>query len=190
MGFFNRSGSGRTVEEAQQLRSLVKRGSAEEFLATYRSSDATDPELGQDLLAGALAQRTPALRPVIAGRLLDDGADPRWIFRGGSSTLHVLLGQSKHDVEAEAPLLERLLVGGADVNLRVGRYGTPLEVLVEKFKYSDADLAPFYDVLLARPDLDLRQVSNFDRPVLETIRACGDKRADLLARAERYLEEH
>lgn len=179
--------SQRSVEEGQTLRYLAGRGTAEEFFAVYRPSDATEPDLGIDLLAAALAHKDPAARPVIAGQLLDDGADPAWELRHGSTTLHVLLGQKKHDIPGEARLLRRLLEGGADVNRVLPKFGTPLETLAEQFKFSDAELAPFYDELFARPDLDLLQTGNFGNSVLDNIRRAAELRVELLARAEAYL---
>ena len=69
--------------------------------------------------------------------------------------LHVLLGRNQHDFTAEAPLLARIFDQGADVNEVMKKFGTPLETIAAKFKFSDVELEPFYDILLARPDLDL-----------------------------------
>lgn len=190
MGLFKRSAPRRSIEEVQRLRSAARRGDEDEFLGVYRPGDATDPQLGPELLRDALAHKRPSLRPVLVHRLLDDGADAGTVFGDGSGTLHVLFGRPQHDFVPEAGLAARLLDEGADVNLRAGGFGTPLEVLIEQLKFSDDDLAPFYDVLFARPDLDLRQQSNFDRTVLDTIRAMGESRAGLLARAESSLGEH
>lgn len=177
----------RPREEAQRLRSLVKRGTIEDFLDLYRPADATDPDLGQDLLFGAVAQKTPTNRPVIAGRLLDDGADAAWVQSGEVTTLHVLLGQQKHDFEAEAPLLARLLDDGADINRVAPRCGTSLETIGAMFKFSDADIAPFTDALFSWPDLDLLQPGLDGRPVLDNIRRF--ERPEMLARAEAYLKQ-
>ncbi len=188
----------RTIEEGQQLRSAANR-TAEEFFAIYRRSDATyrrsdvnDPNamLGRDLLREALMNtNSSADKIAIANRLLDDGADPSLDARPrGLTMLHVFLAFGR-DFEAEAPLLQRLLDGGADINRVAGKAGTPLETLAEKFKYSDEVLAPFYDVLLADPRLDPLQPSYFKRTVLGNIRMWSKRRPDLLARLERLLEE-
>ncbi|MFT4263112.1 MAG: hypothetical protein QM572_07010 [Nocardioides sp.] len=174
----------------QQFALLTRGGTLEEFLAVYRPEDATDAELGPLLLLAAVGQHDPLLRPEIAGRLLDDGADPTVIATDGSTTLHVLVGQSRHDFEAEAPILRRLLEGGADLNRMVGRHETPLLTIAQQFRYGDAELAPFYDEFFARPDLDLRKENARGQSVLELIQKWVRFRAELLARAEAYLAEH
>lgn len=118
-------------------------------------------DLGFDtLLTLALSNSDTTQRVAIAHRLLDDGAD---VLR--ERPLHVLLGRNDHDFVNEALLLERMLEQGADVNEIYPGFGTPLETIAAKFKFSDVQLAPFYDVLLARPDLDLLQQSLADRGI-------------------------
>ncbi len=81
----------------------------------------------------------------------------------GPTTLHVLLGRGKHDFPGEAPLLERLLYGGADVNRAVDGFGTPLHTAARQFAFTDAAFALFYDVLFARPDLGCVSKSRLGR---------------------------
>jgi len=178
----------RTTEEGQRLRSLAKRGTVEEFRTLYRPADATDSDLGPGLLFDALAQKVPANRPIIAGMLLDDGADAGWEQPGGVTTLHVLLGQNKHDFAAETPLLRRLLDAGADLNRVSSRHGTPLETIGKVFKFSEPEIAPFLDEIFDRDDLDLIKVSADGRTVLDNIRLYP-RRPDLVARAEAYVKE-
>jgi hypothetical protein len=185
MGLFRKS---RSVEEGQELRRLAMRGSLDEFLAVYRASDATDPELGTDLLFDGVRNKDIGARAGIVGRLLDDGADATAI-RKDAGILHHLLSYGVHDFPAEVPLLQRLLDEGADVNRVDPRSGTPLEALASQFKFSDEQLAPFYDVLLAHPGLDPLQDSVFDRTVLGNVRNWREGRPDLVIRLERLLAE-
>lgn len=67
--------------------------------------------------------------------------------------------------------------------------GTPLETIAAKFTFSDVDLTPFYDVLLARPDLDLLQPGLSGRPVLVNLRTWSAKRGELVIRAEQTLTD-
>ncbi|WP_426245469.1 hypothetical protein [Nocardioides sp. LHG3406-4] len=165
------------------LHGAAARGSYDEFEAVYDPSEAKKDFSGASLLGLALGNGDPAARVAIANRLLDDGAD---VMAHGDE-LHVLLGATAHDFEAEPALLRRMLDAGADVNRVVPRFGTPLETLADVFKFSDATLAPFYDVLFDRPDLDLLQQGNFDKSVYANIQQISAKRADLLARADAYL---
>ena len=63
---------------------------------------------------------------------------------------------------------------------------TPLQALASQLKFGDTELAPFYDVLLSRPDLDLTKPGLGGRSTLEDGRLLGELRPDLLRRLEEY----
>ena len=77
------------------------------------------------------------------------------------NVLHVLFFGSFRELNflAEANVLKRLLDGGADINLRSPRFGLPLEAL-DSMAPSDEHLNPFYDVVFARPDIDMSIIVN------------------------------
>lgn len=167
-------------------------GTVEEFDAEYTPEQATrwSSVTGQTLLHLALSNTDPHVRAQIAGRLLDDGADPAAVFGPeGYTTVHVLLGRRRHDAAVDAPLLRRLLDGGADVNAASTTTGTPVQTLASQGKFSDAELGPFYDVLFARPDLDLRRPGKGGRSTLESVRLMAARRPELVARAEAYARQ-
>jgi hypothetical protein len=173
---------------------VTKYGGMEDFLAVYESGQATSWTSGdgRTLLTLALANTDPVARVAIANRLLDDGADAS--VRVGPerfTTPHLLLGHTSHEADAEAPLLKRLLDGGADVNAEVpGRWGTPLRTLARQAKFSDAELAPFYDVLFARPDLDLLRPDSAGISAWEDARRKRPRRQGLVDRMEDHLRRH
>lgn len=171
---------------------IAGNGSYEEFLAEYEPSDAAwaSPSTGETLLKFAVGNHDVEARIAIATRLLDDGADPAYSMENGTNLLHVLLGRRKQDFAAEAPLLERLIAGGADINKVIARFGTPLETATVDSAFTEAELAPAYDVFFAQPDLDLLQISLAGRTVIARLRDCFEDRSDLVARAEAYLAEH
>lgn len=176
---------------SEVLRCLLraaKQGSVLEFLDFYRPAAATDPEIGTALLWEALLNRDDAARTAIVTRLLDDGADPS-IARRGTTALHVLLDGNQHTPEAEAPLLAMMLERGASVNAVDPTVGTPLETIAARFKFTDDDLKPFYDVLFDRKDLALLQTSIYGDTVLTNLRKWSAQRAGLVARAEAYLTD-
>lgn len=179
MGMFNRS----KLDTSAYFGALTH-GTYEEFLAIHEPAHANATYSSGTPLTLALSNGDPEARVAIATRLLDDGADA-----GTAHPLHVLLGQNTHDFPLEAPLLQRLLDDGADVNERTEDGMTPLEQAASKFKFSDASLQPFYDVLLARPDLDLVGPGLDGRPVLVNLRKWYAKRAALVERAEALLTE-
>jgi len=179
------------VSEVPSLTHVAMSGTYEQFTEVYEPEQATswvNPS-GQTLLHLALSHGKPEERVAISNRLLDDGADPSTLaLDEGVTTLHALFGHNSHDFAAEAPLLRRLLDGGADINAVAGdRWGTPIQTLAAKGKYSDKQLAPFYDVIFARPDLDLLKPGKKGRSDLDSARLFGPRRADLLARMEDYL---
>lgn len=163
-----------------------------EFLADYDPSLATWADQdGSTLLMRALRNGDPASRVAIVTRLLDDGADASAATASHVNALHVLLSATAHDFSAEAPLLARLLDEGADINADSGsRWGTPLQTLSRTLKFSDEALAPFYDVLFARPDLDVTTPSSVGRSVTESAQAAIRRRADLLARCHAHTNQH
>lgn len=163
-----------------------------EFLADYEPSLATWAEKdGTTLLMRALRNGDPASRVAIATRLLDDGADAGAAAESQVNALHVLLSATAHDFTAETHLLARLLDAGADINADSGsRWGTPLQTLSRMFKFSDEELAPFYDVLFARPYLDVKTRSEVGRSVAESAEAAIGHRADLLERCQAHAAQH
>jgi ankyrin repeat protein len=168
------------------LYGVVSRSYAE-FMSVYGDSDAS--LIADELLLQSLGNNDVAARIAIADQLLDDGADPAAQYQDGdcANTLHVLLGRGLHDFEAEVPLLTRLLDGGADINKVIRKFGTPLETLAAQFKFSDETLAPFYDVLFARDDLDLLHTSVHGRSVYANVQKWVQRREALVARMDEHL---
>jgi hypothetical protein len=168
-------------------------GTYEDFRAVYQPGQATSYRSvdGATPLLLALSNTDPTTRVRIAHDLLDDGADATAVSGGaGFTTLHLLLGHNRHDFDAEAGLLERLLDAGADVNAVAGAdRGTPIQTLAAKLKFTDDQLAPFYDVLFARPDLDLLRPGKAGRSTLASARL-SQRRQGLAARMEDYLRRH
>lgn len=177
----------RSTESLQELYRVAHSGTYAEFMATYRPSDARGPE-GHRLLEVALG-RESEVRVAMASRLLDDGANPALKDEEGMTTLHMSVGGYDHDFDAEAPLLQRLLDGGADVNAayKYKQHGPALEAVASIFKFTEIELAPFYDVFMARPDLDPLKMSAYGHTVLSNIRRW--ERAVLAGRLEDYLRE-
>lgn len=165
------------------------RKSERAFLADYRPEQAGwSDSTGTTLLMYALRNPDMSARIAIADRLIDDGADTSVETSDHVNSLHVLLGSMTHDFAREPALLQRLLDGGADVNLCAGqRMGTPLQALSRNFSFSDAMLAPMYDVLFSRPELDVESRSRTGSSIIEGARAVGARRGDLLARCEAHL---
>ncbi len=180
MALFNR----KKPRDTSALHAALTRGTLDHFETVYEPAWVHYRYEHDTLLTLALTNADSPSRVAICNRLLDDGADVR-----EAMPLHRFLARNQHDFTAEAPLLQRLLDAGADVNEVDSKVGTPLETLAGKFKFSDVELGPFYDVLLARPDLDLLQVSIFGRTVLGNLRKWSGGRGELVVRAEQTLAD-
>ena len=169
---------------------VAQTGSVEEFLELYRPEMATswDRTFGA-LLDCVLARVDAASRVQLGARLLNDGADASALADDGGTTAHTLLSHHDHDPVVEAPLLERLFDGGADVNkvVRVKALGTPLNALKKQYKFSDEFFAPFYDVFFSRGDLDLQGEMMNGHSGMNILRKSAELRPELLRRAEEYL---
>ena len=102
----------------------------------------------------------------------------------------MLLDGDRHTPKAEAPLVAVMLERGASVNAVDPTVGTPLETIAARFKFTDDELKPFYDVLFGRKDLDLLQVSIHGNTVFSNLCRWSAQRAKLIARAGAYLTDH
>ena len=180
VALFNRN----KPRDTSALHAALTRGTLEDFEKVYEPAWVRYQYEHDTLLTLALTNADSPSRIAICNRLLDDGADVRQAM-----PLHRFLARNQHDFTAEAPLLQRLLDAGADVNQVDSKVGTPLETIAGKFKFSDGELGPFYDVLLARPDLDLLQPSIFGRTVLGNLRNWSGGRGELATRAEQTLAD-
>jgi len=142
MAWFAREGA-----DDSELHGAASRGSFDEFMRVSRPSDATKTFSGTSLLCLA----PPGRRCPAPGSL-----SKSWAVCARSTW-------------SEPKLLERMLDLGADVNEVIPKFGAPLETLAEVFKFDDETLASFYDVLFARPELDLHQEGNFSKSVFASI---------------------
>lgn len=167
----------------------AKRGDLETFLADYDPQTTpffTSGSTGQTVLFGALANRDPATRVAMANRLLDDGADASVVTTSGVTLLHVLLTQRDQDLQAEAPLLARLVEAGADINKPDPKRGAPLAILAAS-RIPDAEAEPMYRPFFARPDLDLDAPASQVRTVRELILGLNP---DYRPRLQQLVRDH
>lgn len=174
----------KTPPDTSALHTVLRTGSVDQLDGLYSSSMVDyDGYAHGSLLTIALGNSSPTDRAGLAHRLLDDGADVTQHY-----PLHVFLASNARDAVPDVPLLERLLEHGADVNGRCPRFGeTPLETLATKFKFSDADLQPLYDVLLSRSEIDVLRPGLDGRLVLVNLRNWYALRGSLVEQVEEML---
>ncbi|MDR1710493.1 MAG: hypothetical protein LBR58_01315 [Propionibacteriaceae bacterium] len=161
-----------------------------EFLATYPELAGGDAALLTKALWGSVTNKDIASRVATSNWLLDQGADAAHKRDDGCTVLHVFLAVRNRDPQAEAPLLRRLIEGGADINQRFSHKGKPLEALWAVYNFTDEYLAPFYDEFFRRPDLDLLDPGTIGANDLDRVRKLLPHRQALLERMEQYLRDH
>lgn len=146
---------------------------------------------GEPLLK-ALGNHSVVDRVKISNFLLDRGADASAPAKGDNvNALHVLFGVRNHDFTLEAPLLERILEGGADVNLCSPRFARPLWMLM-MMPVKGWKLEPFLDVFFGRADMDLSLPIEKDSPYTqrEFLEGVSPKSTERYVYAQAYLEAH
>lgn len=146
--------------------------SYDDFFAAFGSDDFryVEPATQETTLGGALGNTDPTARYAIANRLLDEGADAAFVTAAGHNALHILLGERDQSFPELAALLQRLLDGGADVNLAAPKFGTPLQMLADYIRTPEAKLEPVYNVFFARDELDLVKIGAYRQSTLDLAR--------------------
>ncbi|WP_420096216.1 hypothetical protein [Brevibacterium sediminis] len=144
---------------------------------------------GESLLLWSLANTDLESRYASTQWLLDQGCGLGAPDSEGSTELHILFGQVKHDVRADVSIAEQLIAIGADVNAFAARGGLVFcDVLW--MTYTDDDLTPVYDLWFSQPgSLDFETESQEGRSPLAIARGLP-YRATILERMERYVAEH
>lgn len=146
---------------------------------------------GEPLLK-AIGNHSTVDRVRIANFLLDRGADAAAVSPGDNvNALHILFSPGSHDFDLEAPLLKRLLEGGADVDLCSARFARPLRMLI-MMPAKGSKLEPFLDVFFARADIDLSLPIKKDSPYTQRdfLQGVSPKSTERYAYAQAYLEAH
>lgn len=175
----------------ENLRNVLKKGTHEELLKIYDKSylDHYYWQRDDSMLAIALnGNRSSADKVKNANLMLDDGAKT-----SAGSLLHRLFGSyvEDRDFKLEAELAKRLLDAGVDVNEVYGKFGTPLECAAQHFKFSEKELQPIYDAILARPDVDfLAPRLKGQTTTYGLIVKMGKLRPKLLTQVEAYMQQH
>ncbi len=135
---------------------------ADKIIGVYETPEGRKNSLFSldELLFRSVGRRDVSDRIKLANYFLDQGADPAFVNRfNRANCLHVLFERWEHDYEREAPLLQRLLDGGADINQRDDKGEYPLE-LVRMLPPNDGEINHFYDVIFAHPGIDFSVVIN------------------------------
>ena len=169
---------------------VAGRGTLDDFVKAVAENPDVD---WKKYLFWALGNSNLASRLEIANWMLDHGADPAQIDpRGKINALHVLLTQREHDYPGEGKLLQRLLDGGADINLKAPKWNVPIYTLWENSLVPDEELSPFYDVLFSHPGIDwdviVRKMFNVPTSLRDHVDHVAETCPELHRRMHSYLE--
>lgn len=135
-----------------ELASAVTDGTLDDLVKAVEENPEKD---WRSFLFWAFKNKDFTARVGIVDWMLDHGADPAQVNpHEGTNVLHVMFTRREHDFVGEAKLLQRLLDGGADINLKAPKWNVPIYALWENSVVSDEELAPFYDVLFSYPGID------------------------------------
>ncbi|MCL2849285.1 MAG: hypothetical protein FWE61_04485 [Micrococcales bacterium] len=167
----------------------------ERFMQFYEPGTANGlTPSGEHLLMIVLTDLDPDNRGSKANYLLDDGADPKWCTQSGLCPLHVLLDRIPGNVpcpRSDVALLTRLLDGGADINAVDRKYGTPVQVLLDRaIRSTEEHLGPVYEVVFGRPGLDLFRVGAYKKSSYRIAWQRRERLTEFWARIEQYVADH
>ena len=173
-----------------ELLSAITRGTLEDFTRAVEEHPERD---WKNFLFSAFKNKDLVARLEIAHWMLDHGADPSSVnTQEGINVLHVLFTQRKHYFAGEARLLQRLLDGGADINLKAPKWNVPIYTLWENSLVPDEELSPFYDVLFSHPGIDwdviVRKMFNVPTSLRDHVDHVAETCPELHRRMHSYLE--
>ncbi|KXO96506.1 Uncharacterised protein (plasmid) [Tsukamurella tyrosinosolvens] len=154
-------------------------GTYDNFIAVYEGSEDeasiqnhTEPK-DNTLLWKAAHNRNVDARLAICNRLIDDGIDVAY-EDNKTNVLHLYFSNRTFEPEKEAPLLRRLLEGGADLNLQPSKGYSPLMTFMTNPRLlPDEVKVPFFNVLLEFPEFVYREPDGSLRwPMIPSLTAC------------------
>ena len=170
--------------------SAIRRGSFEDFKTSLDENPDFD---WKHFFLRAFRNQDLTGRVEIVNWMLDHGADPAHVKRGeGINALHVLFTQREHDFVGEAKLLQRLLDGGADINLKAPKWSVPIQAMLENYKLTDDVSTPFYDVIFSYPGIDweviVRKAFGEPASLERSVELAAKRRPELYRRMRNYME--
>lgn len=153
-------------------------GSYQEFMELYEGSE-IQQNIGTfitgfaPLLWRSVVNKDIDARIAISNQLIDDGVDVAY-EDDETNVLHVYFNNRTFEPEKEAPLLRRLMKGGADLNLRTSNGETPIGLLLKRsVLLPNISMAPFFNVLLDFPEFVYREPDGSLRwPMIPSLTAC------------------
>jgi hypothetical protein len=134
---------------------LVARiGTKDEFYSQFQEGDAKKLFEGLPLIFDAAANTNSEVRYEICNFLLDRDTNVTALNKENQSILHVVLGHVKQDIPKLTSLCKRIIDHGADINVLDKQKTVSLKSILS-MKYTDAELAPLYELWFSQPYVEL-----------------------------------
>ena len=109
-----------------------------------------------------------------------------------ANVLHIMFHENVHDFMPEAKILQRILDGGADINLWSPKWGVPIYALMSNVYLSGPEVTPFYDVIFSHPGINwdayVRKIDGERYGLQRFIDLKQKNRPELHRRMHHYLE--
>ena len=161
----------------------------EEFLKVYQPGDECREDDGKTLIFYATANTNQEERYKMVKFLLSKGARTDLVSPSGFNLLNILLARvpvDKKDLPKIIELSKAFIEGGASVN-HINKNGeTPLNDLMNFWKYSDEELAPLYDLFEAQGDLLVTYENNWGYSAIDLAKKLSNRQS-LVKRLEKYV---
>ena len=169
---------------------VVGYGTLDDFVRAVEAHPSID---WRKCLFWALGNKDLTARVEIVNWMLDNGADPAQVDADEKiNALHAMFEEREHDFVGEAKLLQRLLDGGADINLKAPKWSVPIQTIIDEMIASDAKVAPYYDVIFSYPGIDWDVIADraFGEPISlqRSVELSKKQRPDLYRRMCDYME--
>lgn len=137
-----------------------------DFMEAYKNGDEKKVYEGKSLIFFSLANTNLSSRYEISNFLMEHNVDLQSESDKHETVLHVLLGQSQHDVHKTCELCKWFIEKGVDINAK-DRMGQTAIQYITRMNKSDDELIKLYDVWFAEPNLNLETKDNMGYSPLE-----------------------
>lgn len=141
-------------------------GTRNEFYNLFKEGDEKKLFEGLPLIFYAAANTNSEMRYEICNFLLDRDIDVTKLNKENQSILHIILGHVEQDIPKLTILCSRLIKKGADINV-VDRHKAVALKSILAMKYTDAELAPLYDLWFSQPYVELNIRDKWGLTLLE-----------------------
>jgi hypothetical protein len=159
----------------------------DEFFNSFIEGDQFKRYQGRSLVFFSLGNSDLDSRYYISNFLVDKGVDVRCLNDENESVLHVLLGQTKHDLDRTIELCSKFLSLGVNINALDNKKRVAFQSILN-MKYTDEQLRPLYDLWFSQPYLELKVPNAWGLTPIDLAQKVP-YRKEVLERMQKYVEK-